>query len=183
MLEGITLGWNAVGVIVLGIAAYRAGSVALLGFGLDSLIEIGASIVVIWELSGTDETRRRRALRLIGVAFAVLACYLLAQAVVALVAGSHALPSPLGIGWTAVTAIAMFALSAAKVRTGRALGNPVLQSEGRVTFVDGVLATSVLIGLTLTAVFGWWWVDPIATLVIVGYAGREAAELLRAPRD
>ncbi|MFC5501614.1 cation transporter [Lysinimonas soli] len=182
VLEGITLAWNVVGVGVLGIAAFAAGSVALLGFGLDSLIEIGASIVVIWELSGTDERRRHRALQLIGIAFVALAAYLLVQASIALATGAHASTSPLGIAWTAVTAIAMFALSAAKSRTGRALDNPVLVSEGRVTFVDGVLAASVLVGLVLNAAFGWWWSDAIATLVIVGYAVREARELLRRPQ-
>jgi len=88
----------------------------------------------------------------------------------------------LGIAWTAVTAAAMFALAAGKARTGRALGNPVLTTEGRVTLVDGILATAVLAGLVLNAAAGLWWADPLAALVIVVYALREArAIFLPAP--
>lgn len=138
-LEYTTLGWNMVGIVVLGIAAISARSVALAGFGLDSLIEIGASTVVIWELSGTGEARQRRGLRLIGVGFALLAGYLLAQSTLVLVSGFHSHHSPLGIAWTAVTAAVMFALAAGKARTGAALDNPVLKTEGRVTLIDGCL--------------------------------------------
>ena len=176
-LEWITLGWNVAGVVVLAVAAVRARSVALAGFGLDSLIEIGASSVVLWELSGTGEGRRRRALRLIGCAFAVLAVYLLVQSTVALAAAHHARHSTLGIAWTAVTAAAMFALAAGKARTGAALENPVLTAEGRVTLIDGVLAAAVLLGLALNAGLGWWWADPVAGYVLVHYAVREAREI------
>jgi hypothetical protein len=123
-------------------------------FGLDSLIEIGASTVVIWELSGTGEQRQRRGLRLIGYAFAALAAYLLVQSTVVLATGYHPRHSVPGIIWTAVTAAVMFALAAGKARTGTALGNPVLQTEGRVTLIDGILATAVLAGLVLNAVLG-----------------------------
>jgi divalent metal cation (Fe/Co/Zn/Cd) transporter len=173
-LERITLGWNIVGVIVLAISATRASSVALAGFGLDSLIEIGASTVVLWELSGTGEDRQQRALRLIGAAFATLAIYLLAQSSVALLTGHHATHSVLGIVWTASTAAVMFTLAAGKTRTGRSLGNPVLTTEGKVTFIDGVLAVAVMAGISLNAAVGWWWADPVAGLVIVYYATREA---------
>ena len=173
-LEVITLGWNVAGIVVLAVAALGARSVALAGFGLDSLIEIGASTVVLWELSGTGEDRQRRALRLIGVAFAALAAYLAVQSTVVLAAGYRPGPSVLGIAWTAVTAAAMFALAAGKARTGRALGNPVLSTEGRVTLVDGILASAVLAGLALNAGAGLWWADPLAALVIVFYALREA---------
>jgi divalent metal cation (Fe/Co/Zn/Cd) transporter len=180
-LEWTTLAWNVVGVVVLAVAAVRARSVALAGFGLDSLIEIGASSVVLWELSGTGERRQRRALRLIGCAFIALAIYLVVQSVVVLAAGSRPHHSPLGITWTAITAAVMFLLAAGKSRTGRALGNPVLQTEGRVTFIDGLLATAVLIGLTLNAAVGWWWADPLAGLLIVYYAVREARLIFSHP--
>jgi divalent metal cation (Fe/Co/Zn/Cd) transporter len=177
VLEGITLGWNVAGIAVLAVAALAARSVALAGFGLDSLIEIGASTVVLWELSGSGEDRQRRALRLIGGAFLALAAYLAIQSVLVLVTGyrpGHSVP---GIGWTALTAAVMFALAAAKARTGRALGNPVLMTEGRVTLVDGILAVAVLAGLALNAAAGWWQADPLAALVIVFYALREAREI------
>ena len=176
-LEYVTLGWNGAGIVVLAIAALAARSVALAGFGLDSLIEIGASTVVIWELSGTGQQRQRRALRLIGYAFAALALYLLAQSTVVLAAGYHPRHSALGIAWTAITAAVMFALAAGKARTGRALGNPVLTTEGRVTLVDGILAAAVLLGLALNAALNWWWADPAAGYVLVWYAGREVREI------
>ena len=118
-LEYATLAWNVAGIVVLAIAAISARSVALAGFGLDSLIEIGASTVVIWELSGTGEERQRRGLRLIGYAFAALAVYLLVQSTVVLAAGYHPRHSVPGIIWTAATAVVMFALAAGKARTGR----------------------------------------------------------------
>lgn len=178
-LEWFTLAWNIVGVIVLAVLAITASSVALAGFGLDSFIEIGASTVVLWELSGTGEARQRHALRLIGVAFILLALYLLAQSVVALLTAHHASPSVGGIIWTAVTAIIMFTLAALKARIGRALKNPVLVTEGRVTFIDGLLAVAVLLGITLNFALGWWWADPVAGFVIVYYAVREAIHIFR----
>lgn len=176
-LEYATLGWNVVGLIVLTIAALSARSVALAGFGLDSLIEIGASTVVLWELSGTAKNRQPVALRLIGAAFALLAVYLVAQSTLVLAADFHPRSSVPGIIWTAATALVMFALAAGKGRTGTALGNQVLITEGRVTFVDAVLAVAVLIGLTLNAALGWWWADPIAGFVLVFYAAREARDI------
>lgn len=179
LLEGATLAWNVVGVVVLAYLAVTTSSVALLGFGLDSLIEIGASTVVIWELSGSGEARQRVALRMIGVAFLALAAYLVLQSAVAL-ASQHRPGNGLGgIVWTAVTAVVMFTLAAGKTRTGRALSNPVLVTEGRVTVVDGLLAVAVMLGLALDTAFGWWWADPVAGLVIVYYAIREAVHIFR----
>jgi divalent metal cation (Fe/Co/Zn/Cd) transporter len=182
-LEYATLGWNVAGIAVLAVAAVAARSVALAGFGLDSLIEIGASTVVIWELSGTGEGRQRRALRLIGYAFAALAVYLLAQSTIVLAVGYHPRHSVAGIVWTALTAVAMFALAAGKARTGRALDSPVLRTEGRVTTVDGILAVAVLAGLLLNAALGWWWADPAAGYVLVYYAAREAREIFGAKAE
>ncbi|MBC7518815.1 MAG: cation transporter [Microbacteriaceae bacterium] len=125
--------------------AFSTSSVALAGFGLDSAIEIGASTVVLWELSGTDtgarKLRQQKALRLIGVAFLLFA--------------------------------------ALKTRTGRTLRNPVLELEGRVTLIDGLLALAVLCGIVSNRMLGWWWADPLAGLVIVHYAIREAVRILR----
>ncbi len=180
-LEAVTLAWNVVGVALLAVLAWRSASVALLGFGLDSLVEIGASTVVIWELTGADERRQATALRLIGGAFVVLAAYLLVQSAVALFSGHRATPILGGIVWTALTAIAMFALAWGKRAVGRRLGNPVLIAEARVTVIDGILATSVLVGIVLDYAFGWWWADPAVGLVIVFYAAREAILIFRHP--
>ena len=179
-LEYATLGWNAVGLAVLAVTAISARSVALAGFGLDSLIEIGASIVVIWELAGADEHRRRRALRLIGVAFALLAVYLTVQSTLVLGTGFRPGHSPIGIVRTAITAMVMFGLAAGKARAGAALHNPVLAAEGRVTLVDGILATAVLAGLILNAALGWWWADPAAAYLLVFYAAREVRAIITA---
>jgi len=176
-LEYLTLAWNAAGIVVLAIAAISARSVALAGFGLDSLIEIGASTVVIWELSGTGAERQRRGLRLIGYAFAALAISLLVQSTVVLATGYHPRHSVPGIIWTAMTTAVMFLLAAGKARTGRALENPVLRTEGRVTMIDGILAAAVLLGLVLNATLGWWWADPAAGYVLVYYAAREVREI------
>lgn len=178
LLEYITLGWNVAGIVVLAITAVLARSVALAGFGLDSLIEIGASLVVVWELRGTGGARQRVALRLIAGAFIALAIYLLVQSTVVLVVQFRPGHSPGGIAWTAVTALVMFALAWGKARTGRALGNPVLRTEGRVTTVDGILATAVLVGLALNATLNWWWADPLAGYVLVFYGAREAWQIL-----
>jgi divalent metal cation (Fe/Co/Zn/Cd) transporter len=152
LLEVVTLSWNIAGVIVLAVAALAARSVALAGFGLDSLIEIGASTVVIWELSGRGRLRQATALRIIAAAFVLLACYL-------------------GIQST-------FVLAAGKEKTGRRLDNRVLRAEGRVTFVDGLLATAVLAGLALNTTTGWWWADPLAGYVILIYGIEEGSEAL-----
>ena len=179
-LEYATLAWNVAGIAVLAAAAISARSIALAGFGLDSLIEIGASIVVIWELSGTGAERQRRGLRLIGYAFAALAIYLLVQSTLVLAAGYRPRHSVPGIIWTAVTAAVMFVLAAGKARTGRALDNRVLRTEGRVTMIDGILAVAVLAGLVLNAALGWWWADPAAGYVLVYYAAREVREIFSA---
>ena len=167
-----------VGVIVLAFAAVGARSVALAGFGLDSLIEIGASTVVLWELADVAQSRRRRAMRLIGIAFAALAIYLTIQSTVVLFVGFHPHHSPIGIIWTAVTAMVMFALAAGKAKTGAAMDNPVLRTEGRITMIDAVLATAVLAGLLLNAFLGWWWADPVTGYVLLYYAIRESRESL-----
>jgi hypothetical protein len=177
-LELATLGWNIIGVIVLAFAAVKARSVALAGFGLDSLIEIGASTVVLWELADVAQSRRRQAMRLIGIAFATLAIYLTIQSTVVLFVGFHPHHSPIGIIWTAVTAMVMFGLAAGKAKTGAALDNPVLRTEGRITMIDAVLATAVLAGLLLNAFLGWWWADPVTGYVLLYYAIREARESL-----
>ena len=178
-LEYITLAWNVVGVVVLVAAAIAAGSVALAGFGLDSLIEIGASTVVIWQLTDTGGTRERVAMRLIGGAFIALAIYIAAQAVYLLINGARPSASLLGIAWTAITFAAMLLLAVGKARTGAALHNDVLITEGRVTLIDAYLAGAVLLGLVLNAALGWWWADPLAGLVIVFYGITEGWAALR----
>jgi divalent metal cation (Fe/Co/Zn/Cd) transporter len=179
-LEYATLAWNVVGIVVVTASAVAARSVALAGFALDSGIEIFASLVVVGELNGsTTEASQTRAEHRIGRAFLALSVYIVAQAVVTLIAGVHPHSSPVGVGWLAVTAAAMVTLAFAKAATGRELQHPVLQAEAKVTVVDGALATATLVGLVLNAVARWWWADVAAGLIIVGYGLREARQLLR----
>jgi divalent metal cation (Fe/Co/Zn/Cd) transporter len=178
LLEYFTLGWNVIGVIIVVLAAFAAHSVALAGFGLDSLIEIFASVVVVWQLTGVNQHRERRALRLIGIAFIALVIYIVAQLIYTVLTGTHATTSIGGIVWIAATLIAMLLLAFGKRITGHKLKNEVLLAEGRVTLVDAYLAGSVLIGLMLNALFGWWWADLLASLIIVYYGIREAIHSL-----
>lgn len=178
-LEVATLGWNVVGVLVLAYAAIVARSVALAGFGLDSVIEIGASAVVLWELADVAQARRHKAMRMIGSAFVALSTYLAVQSTAVLALGFRPHHSPVGIAWTSATALVMFALAAGKAHVGETLNNPVLKSEGRVTMIDGILATAVLAGLMLNSILGWWWADPLTGYVILYYAIREARGSLR----
>ncbi|MGC2649500.1 MAG: cation transporter [Candidatus Cybelea sp.] len=168
-LEYATLVWNVVGVVLVLWAAFAAKSVALVGFGLDSLIEIVASIIVVWQLTGVDSHREQRGLRLIGAAFFALAVYVLVQSSYVLMLQLRPSPSPGGMAWLALTVIVMLALAYGKHITGDKLANPVLSTEARVTLIDAILAFAVLLGLALNAGVGWWWADPIAGLIIVYY--------------
>lgn len=179
-LEYATLAWNVTEIAFLGVAAVTARSVALAGFALDSFIEIFASLVVLRQLKGTAERHReRRAVRMIAIAFFVLALYIGVQAIVTLALGIRPDASPLGIVWLAVTCVAMFSLAVAKARTGRELANPVLRAEAKVTMVDGTLAATILVGLVLNATLGWWWADVIGGGVLVVYGIREGIEHLQ----
>ncbi len=178
-LELVTLLWNVIGVVILAVAAIGARSIALAGFGLDSVIEIGASTVVLWELAEVARSRRHAAMRLIGVAFIALSIYLAVQSTIILAIGFRSHHSPLGIGWTAGTAFVMFLLAYGKARVGAAMNNPVLTAEGRVTMIDGILASAVVLGLALNALFNWWWADPVAGYVILYYAIREGRSSLQ----
>jgi len=173
ILEYITLGWNVVGSVIVIFAALKAHSVALGGFGLDSVIEIFASVIVVWELAGANEAWERKALKLIGIAFFCLAIYILGQSAYTLISRSHPDTSPGGIVWLSLTLVVMLLLAWGKKTTGEKIHNPVLITEGRVTPIDAFLAAAVLMGLILNDAFSWWWVDPLAGLVIVYYGLKE----------
>ncbi len=179
LLEWGTIVWNlgeAVITVALGVAA---GSIALVAFGLDSLIEVFASSVVVWHVRDLDDldTRRNRvALRLIALAFAVLGVSLAAGAVYRLAIGAVAEESPLGIAYLALAALVMFALAYAKRRIAERLDNDPLRAEAGITFLDGLLATGILIALVMNWAFGWWWADPAAAIVVAVVAFSEARE-------
>jgi len=155
----------------------RAGSLALIAFGLDSIIEIFASTVVIRNLRDErrdpGDRRTHRALRAIAVAFWVLAAFLALMSIRSLLLQEHPASSPLGVAYLAVTAVAMFGLAGLKRMTARELSSETLAAEAAMTFLDGCLATSVLAALVLNAQVGWWWTDALAALCVAGVALNE----------
>jgi divalent metal cation (Fe/Co/Zn/Cd) transporter len=180
-LEYATLGWNgteAAITIALGIAA---GSLALVGFGVDSLVELFASLVVVWHLrpGGSDHDVERRtevALRLIAVAFAVLGLVLGLGAVANLIGEHRPEESGWGIAYLAVTVVVMLTLGVLKRRVAEQMGSAPLRSEATVSLLDAGLAAATLVGLALNAMLDWWWADPLAALLIAVVAWREARE-------
>lgn len=179
-LEYVTIAWNvgeAVFTITLGSIA---GSLALIAFGTVSIVEVFASSVVVWHARSSDhgdpDGRTDLALRLIAGAFAVLALALMAAAVGDLTSGRQPGESPWGIAYLAITAIVMFRLAILKRRVATSLGSEPLRSEATVTFLDGVLSTTTLIGLALNAYAGWFWADPAAALLVGIAALNEARE-------
>jgi divalent metal cation (Fe/Co/Zn/Cd) transporter len=181
-LEYATIAWNlgeALFTIALGIAA---SSLALIGFGADSVIEMFASAVVVWHVrpghAEDDPRRTALALRLVAVAFVALAVVLATFAVRDLVTGRRADASPLGIAYLLAAAIVMFGLAIRKRRVAVALASAPLRSEAALTFLDGVLCVLTLTGLALNAALGWWWADPAAALFVAAAAIGEARENL-----
>ena len=182
-LEYATLGWNVVAIGFLIVAAVTARSVALAGFAADSVIEILASVVVVWQLNSTAHVHsEQRAIRLIGIAFFVLAVYLVAQAAITLALDVRPDTSPLGIGWLAATGVVMLGLAAGKARTGRELDHAVLRAEAKVTRVDAARAAAVLVGLILNAAAGWWWADLAAGIILAAYGLREGRHHLHSAK-
>lgn len=158
--------------IGLGIAA---GSLALIAFGLDSIVEVFASIVVVWYIANHHERGRAlRALRLVAVAFGVLALYLLAASVYNLMSGEEASSSPYGIAFLALTAVGMFTLARLKRTTAQSAFSAPLAAEASMTFLDGCLATGILVALVLNSVAGLWWADPAAAALVALFCAREA---------
>ena len=179
-LEYATIGWNvgeAVLTISLGVVA---GSLALIGFGSVSIIEVFASSVVVWYLipsrTGDGPEKTIRALRLVAVAFAALAVAVTIASVRDLVTARHPGESLWGIAYLAVTALVMFGLAMAKHRLADQLQSAPLRSEATMTFLDGVLSTATMTGLALNAALGWWWADPAAALLVGIAAANEARE-------
>jgi divalent metal cation (Fe/Co/Zn/Cd) transporter len=176
LLEYLTMGWMTVEASVAIAAGLAAGSIALVGFGLDSVIEFLAAGVVIWELRGGSEQRQRRALQVIGLTFFALALYVGVQAVRDLAAHARPESSLPGVLVAGAALVVMPLLARAKRRTGRALENPTLVAESAETAFCAWLSATVLVGVGLNALLGWWWADPVAALVIAGFAIKEGLE-------
>jgi divalent metal cation (Fe/Co/Zn/Cd) transporter len=178
-LEYLTIVWNAFEGVAAIAAGILAGSVALVAFGLDSSVEVFASLAVLWELRGARGRREDTALSLIGIGYILVALYVAWQAVQSISGGHRPDASPLGMILLIATVVAMTALGIAKLRVGRALQSPTVQADGRFSLVDGSLAAAVLVGLVLNAVFGWWWSDALLALLISVFAFKEGVQDLR----
>jgi divalent metal cation (Fe/Co/Zn/Cd) transporter len=185
LLEYVTVGWNIVeGIIAVG-AGVLAGSPALVGFGADSFIESISGGVLIGRLDGERsgkhdpeavERIERRAERLVGASFLVLAAYVGFESVRALITAGAPDASPIGIGLTAVSIVVMLWLARAKRQTGEALGSRALIADAQQTYACWYLSMVALAGLALNAFFGLWWADPAAGLGIVAFLVREGWE-------
>jgi divalent metal cation (Fe/Co/Zn/Cd) transporter len=174
--------WHGIEAAIAIAAGAIAGSVALIAFGADSLIEALAGIIVLWRFAATradSEHAERRAQQLIALTFWLLAVYVTVDATITLVNGDHPASSPLGIGLSIVTLIAMPLLANAKAKVAQRLNSSAGHSESRQNMLCAYLSTALLIGLTLNAAFGWWWADPITALVIAAVAAREGRESWR----
>lgn len=177
-LEYLTLGWNIIEVIFSIILAYTAYSVALSSFGLDSLIEIFASIIVIWQLKGINHQKEYIALRLIGISFIALIVFIILQIFYTFTFNIRPIASTQGAILIFITSIIMFLLSFNKYIIGKRLQNRVLIAESRITLIDGYLSLSILLGLLFNIYFKWWWADPLVSLIIIYYAFKECKSIL-----
>lgn len=175
-LAWIGLAWHVVEAAVAIGAGVIAGSVALVGFGGDSLIEVAAGLVVLWRfaehrLAGAGAERRSQ--QLISISFYLLALYIAAEAVSSLTEGEHPAVSWVGIGLAVVTLATMPPLATAKARIARELDSSAAKSESQQTMLCAYLSAALLVGLGLNALAGWWWADPVTALVISLAAARE----------
>ena len=184
LLNRVTIGWNlAEGAIAI-VAGAMAGSVSLIGFGLDSAIEVSAAVVLGWRLAkerqqGCMEAFDRRATRLVAVSFAALAAYVGVESVRDLAGGAHAEASGLGIAIAALSLVAMPLLARSKRRLAPVLGSQAAASEARQTSLCALLSAVVLAGLALNAALGWWWADPLAGIGIAAAASVAAVRTWR----
>jgi divalent metal cation (Fe/Co/Zn/Cd) transporter len=179
LLSWLSLGWMTLEGVVAITAGLVAGSVALVGFGIDSAIEGLASVIVIWRFTGArthSERAEARAQRLVAASFFLLAPFIAQDAVRALLAGEHPQASWLGVGLAVASIILMPALGRAKQRIGARLGSAATSGEGTQNMLCAYLAAGVLAGLLGNAVLGLWWLDPVVALGIAGVAVREGRE-------
>jgi divalent metal cation (Fe/Co/Zn/Cd) transporter len=180
LLVAATITYNVVEAVVAISAGAVAGSIALIGFGLDSVVEVGSAAAVAWQFAGTDHERRERtALRVVAGSFFVLAAVVAVEALRTLVTGSEPERSPVGIVLVAVSVVVMPVLSWAQRRTGRELGSASAVADAKQTLLCTYLSAGVLAGLVLNAALGWWWADPAVALGLALVAVREGRAALR----
>lgn len=179
-LAGASVAYNVIEAVIAITAGLVAGSVALIGFGLDSVVEVSSGLIILWQFRHRlPETRERQALRLMAVSFYALAGYVGFESMRSLVAGHQPDASPVGIALAAASLAVMPFLSWAQRRTGKALGSNAVVADSTQTLLCTYLSAVLLIGLVLNATLGWYWADPIAGLVIAAIAFKEGREAWR----
>lgn len=177
LLAATSVIYNAVEAVIAVLAGLAAGSVALIGFGLDSVVEVSSGLIILWQFRHrVPETRERQALRMLAVSFFALAAYVGFESARVLLTGSDPDSSPVGIGLAIASLIIMPLISLAQRRTGRALGSNAVLADGTQTLLCTYLSAVLLVGLVLNATLGWEWADPLAGLVIAGVALREGVQ-------
>ena len=178
-LAWATIVWNVVEAVVAIAAGTAATSIALVGFGLDSTVEVMSAVVIVWQFRGLAEDRERRALKLIALSFFALAAYVAVQAIIDLLGRSEPQSSAVGIGVAIASLIVMPILARAKRRNGNAMGSATVVADSNQTKLCAYLSSILLVGLILNATAGWWWADPIAALAIAALAVNEGREAWR----
>lgn len=177
-LEYLTIGWNSLEAIVSIGAGIVAGSIALVGFGIDSVIEVSSGAVLLWRLVSGDH-REQLALKLVGVSFLSLAAYVAIDAVMTLWSGEAPEISYIGIGVAILSLIVMPLLASAKRKVASSIKSQAMHADSRQTDICAYLSAILVLGLGLNALFGWWWADPVAALAMVPIIGKEGIEALR----
>lgn len=185
LLNRVSVGYNAVEALVALAVGITAGSISLLAFGLDSVVEVSASLVIAWRLraerrTGCTQDTDRVATRLIAISFAALALYVGVESVRRLATGEEADATVVGITLTAISVVLMPWLARAKRRVAPLLGSRAQHAEANQTVICAVMSVVVLVGLVANAALGWWWADPLAALGVAGIAAVEAARTWRA---
>lgn len=179
-LVAATIAYNAVEAAIALTEGTRVSSTALIGFGLDSLIEVSSAAAIAWQFAAKDpETREKATLRMVAFSFFALAIYVAVDSVLALAGSQEPRHSPIGIGLATVSLVVMPVLSLAQRRAGRELGSLSAVADSKQTLLCTYLSAVLLAGLLLNALADWWWADPIAALVIAGVAAREGLEAWR----
>jgi divalent metal cation (Fe/Co/Zn/Cd) transporter len=180
LLVTATITYNVIEAVIALAEGTRVSSSALIGFGLDSAIEVSSAAAVAWQFSAKDpETREKAALRFIAFSFFALALYVTVDSGLSLVGLGEARPSAIGIGLAAASLVIMPVLSLAQRRAGRELGSLSAVADSKQTLLCTYLSAALLVGLTLNALFGWHWADPVAALVIAAIAVREGVNAWR----
>ena len=181
-LAWLGMAWHGIEAVVALAAGIAAGSIALIGFGIDSVVEAMAGFVLLWRFAARrseSDGAERRAQQLIGLSFYLLAAYVAFEAIRGLAAGERPDASTVGIVLAAATLLTMPPLAHAKARVARELRSSATRAEGRQNLICAYLAGALLVGLSANAALGWWWADPLTALVIAAVAAREGREAWR----